>query len=672
MVKCSCLSALVSRKKRDKTDEKSLINVDDNKELESFPVKFEPVAATSEDKSSSYNILVPFTIAKSSSYKLKVVSCDSPIGGEVDDVAYEGEGEYEHDENVTVKRGVYDNEDFVCLREENDQSVKSNVFNSFNTESSDPVDSVIEKEAEKEVDIILNGHVSDPGTAKAEVWASPKLKRTCSNLETSDKLKKIADSMPLSKSQSFVEMQRLTKRMTQVDHPGSLGSPNSVMTHRSADKVMLKKCSSSQILPSRSRRLWWKLFLWSHRNLHEPWTTKQLPDNPPINQQGGYSSDTYEPNRGTRLGSANSFTFSKGGEDDDNQSWDKDNDNQSWNKIRRISGSLPENQWVAFSTDASSSMARVNEWVKDISGEPPFVVDDGDPPEDRNSFPPSPGSDKLPMKTTSQLIRSQDLSLPEHIAHANSVIQSLNSSSMVAHMSGIGLHVIPALWRFSSLRSVNLSANHIVRICPGSLPKGLHTLNLSRNKINTIEGLKELTRLRLLDLSYNKISRIGQGLSNCTLIKELYLAGNKISDVEGLHRLSKLTILDLSFNKITTTKALGQIVANYNSLLALNLLGNPIHKNISDDQLRKAVCGLLPKLAYLNKQPINPQKAREIAAESIARAALGGSDKGIRRRGVKKSQGGPSVSSPKRNAAVTRKSKHRLKSRTHQNSPLQT
>lgn len=162
------------------------------------------------------------------------------------------------------------------------------------------------------------------------------------------------------------------------------------------------------------------------------------------------------------------------------------------------------------------------------------------------------------------------------------------------------------------------------------------------------------------------------GLSNCTLIKELYLAGNKISDVEGLHRLSKLTILDLSFNKITTTKALGQIVANYNSLLALNLLGNPIHNNISDDQLRKAVCGLLPKLAYLNKQPINPQKAREIAAESIARAALGGSDKGIRRRAVKKSQGGSSVSSPKRNAAVTRKSKHRLKSRTHQHSPLQT
>ncbi|KAI5384086.1 hypothetical protein KIW84_071197 [Lathyrus oleraceus] len=162
-------------------------------------------------------------------------------------------------------------------------------------------------------------------------------------------------------------------------------------------------------------------------------------------------------------------------------------------------------------------------------------------------------------------------------------------------------------------------------ITPGFLPKSLHTLNLSRNKISTIEGLRELTRLHVLDLSYNRISRIGQGLSNCTPVKELYLAGNKISDVEGLHRLLKLTVLDLSFNKITTTKALGQLVANYNSLQALNLLGNPIQSNIGDEQLRKAVCGLLPKLVYLNKDVVKPQRAREMLTDSVAKAVLGNS-----------------------------------------------
>lgn len=135
------------------------------------------------------------------------------------------------------------------------------------------------------------------------------------------------------------------------------------------------------------------------------------------------------------------------------------------------------------------------------------------------------------------------------------------------------------------------------------------------------------------------------GLSNCTLIKELYLAGNKISDVEGLHRLLRLSVLDLSFNKITTAKALGQLVANYHSLLALNLIGNPIQANIGDDQLRKTVTSLLPHLTYLNKQPIKPQRAREAATDSLAKAALGSGSSGGRRTGRQTSQtsGGSSL-----------------------------
>jgi hypothetical protein len=93
--------------------------------------------------------------------------------------------------------------------------------------------------------------------------------------------------------------------------------------------------------------------------------------------------------------------------------------------------------------------------------------------------------------------------------------------------------------------------------------------------------------------------------------------------VEGLHRLLKLAVLDLSFNKITTSKALGQLVANYHSLLALNLVGNPVQANVGDDPLRRAVTGLLPSLAYLNKQPVKPQ--REVPTDSVvARAAFGG------------------------------------------------
>lgn len=157
---------------------------------------------------------------------------------------------------------------------------------------------------------------------------------------------------------------------------------------------------------------------------------------------------------------------------------------------------------------------------------------------------------------------------------------------------------------------------------------------------------------------------MASGLSNCTLIKELYLAGNKISDVDGLHRLLKLTVLDLSFNKITTTKALGQLVANYNSLLALNLLGNPIQSNIGDDQLRKTVCSLLRKLAFLNKQPINPQKAREVGKDAVAKVVLGNSSSSTRRKAARKmTQGGSSSSNMHRSSStVAHKSKHKSKS----------
>ncbi|KAK6131370.1 hypothetical protein DH2020_034890 [Rehmannia glutinosa] len=317
-------------------------------------------------------------------------------------------------------------------------------------------------------------------------------------------------------------------------------------------------------------------------------------------------------------------------------------------------GMWPQNRWVALRL--KMLLQRVNEWVKEVSTQPPIDNDD------ECSLPTSP-REWLFVTAKGRLFSFASTYNYKHWRRFHTpifVIQSLNSSSSVAHITGIGLKAIPSTSHFSSLRSVNLSGNFIVHITPGSLPKGLHVLNLSRNKINTIEGLRELTRLRVLDLSYNRISRIGQGLSNCTLIKELYLAGNKISNVEGLHRLLKSTVLDTSFNKITTTKALGQLVANYSSLIAVNLLGNPIQSNMTDDQLRKTVCSLLPKLALLNKQPINPQKAREIRADANVKVVLGNISWNARRKGTSSSH-----NVRRRSVSANQKMKQRSKSHSY-------
>ena len=95
------------------------------------------------------------------------------------------------------------------------------------------------------------------------------------------------------------------------------------------------------------------------------------------------------------------------------------------------------------------------------------------------------------------------------------------------------------------------------------------------------------------------------------------MAGNKISEVEGLHRLLKLNVLDLRFNKISTAKCLGQLAANYSSLQAISLEGNPAQKNVGDEQLKKYLQGLLPHLVYFNRLPIKASSLKDAADRSV-------------------------------------------------------
>lgn len=605
----NCFFQLAGKTKKDKVIVDSSKVSDYHRKIKTLEERLEAPAKTCEPNDLNST---SFSMPENARCSVKVTpSYDSPVKDEAMEVAYEGEDEQE--ENQAIKMGFSDTN--MHTRSLEKKSVPfvlsdSDQFNNPTEKDDDDVD------AELSLEIMQSGHVSDPGTRKTEFLASPKLKRSCSNLETRSMFRRTTEQDSMLRTYSFEDLQKLADRGTNNFcsklHPGS---PTSVMTRCSADKVMLKKHSSSQILPSGSRKIWWKLFLWSHRNMPMLWTNKtQTPSkNSNFNQQGGYSSDTLEPNKELKSCQVESPIES--------------------HFHGRNSDFWPQNQWLAFS--AESPLSRVDEWVKELPIQAQLLKK-----EHENdcliSYPPSPT--RSTMTTPTQ-------SVPEEILHANRVIQSLNSSSTVAHIAGTGLRVIPSLSIFSSLRCVNLSNNAIVHVSPGSLPKGLHALNLSRNKITSIDGFRELTRLRVLDLSYNRLTRIGHGLSNCTIIKELYLAGNKIGEIEGLHRLLKLTVLDLSFNKITTTKALGQLVANYQSLLALNLLGNPVQINVSDDLLRKTVCGLLPKLAYLNKEPVDNQKAREMIKESIGKSAIGNNSWNSPRRSAKRGSHRHQVSS---------------------------
>ncbi|KAK3148141.1 hypothetical protein QOZ80_3BG0291240 [Eleusine coracana subsp. coracana] len=432
-----------------------------------------------------------------------------------------------------------------------------------------------------------------------------KLKRSCSNIETarSVPVPEEFDDLP-AKSRSYGDLKAAlpsgrTMFFTTTPSPAAC----------SADRVMLRRRSSSaQVLPSRSRKLWWRLFLWSHRNrnLHRRGSAAMPAALPSTDmhiaaqENEGYTSDTLDAVTAASREPKNKEVVVEEEEDP----------------------VLLPSQWVAF-----SSVDRVSAWVNSLQkNSSSFHVVD----EDDDVVAEHVDGGAVRAVWCSEIEECSTVAAEKHHARAtkrrvqaSSVVQTVNVVSSVAHVSGMGLKAVPMIAAFSTLRAVNLSANFIAHIHPGSLPKGLHSLDLSRNKIASIEGLRELTRLRVLNLSYNRITRIGHGLSSCTAIRELYLAGNKISDVDGLHRLLKLAVLDVGFNRITTAKSLGQLVANYASLRALNLVGNPVQ---ADDTLRRAVAGLLPRLQYLNKQPVKvkSQRAREAVMDCVvAQAALG-------------------------------------------------
>ncbi|XP_048556793.1 uncharacterized protein LOC125537512 [Triticum urartu] len=252
------------------------------------------------------------------------------------------------------------------------------------------------------------------------------------------------------------------------------------------------------------------------------------------------------------------------------------------------------------------SIKRIEDWISQIDIDSDIIVEE----QGESS---SSASTKYSESVVSVSAVRPDAKSPLGMEIAYTYISKLTPVSSSAQLPNLGLVAIPRLSAFSGLRLLNLSGNSIVRVTAGALPKGLHMLSLSKNNISIIEGLRELTRLRLLDISYNRISRIGHGLASCSSLKELYLAGNKISEVDGLHRLLKLKVLDLRHNKISTSKGLGQLAANYNSLEAINLDGNPAQKNVGDQHLKKYLLGLLPNLAVYNKQPVRATGSKEVS-----------------------------------------------------------
>jgi protein phosphatase 1 regulatory subunit 7 len=102
------------------------------------------------------------------------------------------------------------------------------------------------------------------------------------------------------------------------------------------------------------------------------------------------------------------------------------------------------------------------------------------------------------------------------------------------------------LEKLPRLRILDMSYNLLTS---GMVPRmNLEELYLISNDIDEIPSL-DLPVLKKLDMAVNSISEI-KNLEKCTALEELYLGGNKIERLENIGFLEKLRVLDLQCNSL--------------------------------------------------------------------------------------------------------------------------
>lgn len=147
----------------------------------------------------------------------------------------------------------------------------------------------------------------------------------------------------------------------------------------------------------------------------------------------------------------------------------------------------------------------------------------------------------------------------------------------------------PALWQVPSLKFLNLSSNFISFIpapqCSNGivpLASSLSELYFAENRLSndSILLLRSLTRLTILNISYNMITDLEDSLSEMSCLKELYVSGNEISSLpDNIETLVSLKIIFANDNKLTHIP--GEL-CQLSSLKAVDFSINNLRYNIGN------------------------------------------------------------------------------------------
>ncbi|GIL59016.1 hypothetical protein Vafri_13988 [Volvox africanus] len=137
--------------------------------------------------------------------------------------------------------------------------------------------------------------------------------------------------------------------------------------------------------------------------------------------------------------------------------------------------------------------------------------------------------------------------------------------------------------------------------------------------ISSTLGLQALTNLETLDLAENVITTI-INLSKLPLLKTLNISGNRLHTVDDIRDLAacpQLQSLDMTSNRLEAPEVIDFIMTL--PLLYLRLMGNPAVSNYK--HYRKTLLARIPTLNYLDDSPVFP-KDRRLAVAFIEGGGL--------------------------------------------------
>ena len=136
---------------------------------------------------------------------------------------------------------------------------------------------------------------------------------------------------------------------------------------------------------------------------------------------------------------------------------------------------------------------------------------------------------------------------------------------------------VPELQLLRFLRRLNISNNGIQSAW--ELPKAIEHLNISYNLLEYIpKTILTLPRLHTLDVSNNRIVSL-ENVSSIKSLRCLFAHNNFITSLDGVEFLTQLLELDLENNELNSASELKEICTN-SSFAVVNIQGNPVQRKI--------------------------------------------------------------------------------------------